>query len=105
MTSKICRSSNLKIAETSVAQSFLEVSTAGDRGLSRLFFVDARRDRRVDIERASHAVALPCQHFLKQDAVFFDVLVYSGMQCISIPGCTQRLSHLTTSGGQYGEES
>ena len=28
------------------------------------------------------------------------------MQCISIPECTQqRLSHLTTLGGQHGEES
>ena len=26
------------------------------------------------------------------------------MQCISIPECTQRLSHLTTLGGQHGEE-
>ena len=27
------------------------------------------------------------------------------MQCISIPECTQRLRHLTTSGGQHGQES
>ena len=27
------------------------------------------------------------------------------MQCISIPECTQRLSHLTTLGGQHGQES
>lgn len=24
--------------------------------------------------------------------------------CISIPGCTQRLSHLTNPGGQHGQE-
>jgi hypothetical protein len=27
------------------------------------------------------------------------------LKCISIPECTQRLSHLTTSGGQHGQES
>jgi hypothetical protein len=27
------------------------------------------------------------------------------MKCISIPECTQRTSHLTTSGGQHGQES
>ena len=27
------------------------------------------------------------------------------MKCISIPECTQRLSHLTNSGGQHGQES
>ena len=27
------------------------------------------------------------------------------MQCISIPECTQRLSHLTNLGGQHGQES
>src|SRR5215467_6361403 len=27
------------------------------------------------------------------------------MKCISIPECTQRLSHLTTLGGQHGQES
>jgi hypothetical protein len=26
------------------------------------------------------------------------------MKCISIPECTQRLSHLTYLGGQYGQE-
>ncbi len=27
------------------------------------------------------------------------------MKCISIPECTQRLSHLTNLGGQHGQES
>jgi hypothetical protein len=27
------------------------------------------------------------------------------MKCISIPECTQRISHLTTLGGQHGQES
>ena len=27
------------------------------------------------------------------------------MKCISIPECTQRLSHLTHLGGQHGQES
>jgi hypothetical protein len=32
---------------------------------------------RVDCDRASHALASSRKHFLKRDAVFFDVLVYS----------------------------
>ena len=46
------------------------------------------------------------QHFLKRDAVFFDVVAVLRMTCISIPelhAATQ--SHLTTLGGQHGQES
>jgi hypothetical protein len=75
-----------QLAETSVAQSFLGISTPGGCGLSRVFCVAARRDRCVIDERAVIALALPRQHLLKRDAVFFDVLVYSGCSAFRFPG-------------------
>jgi hypothetical protein len=36
-------------------------------------------------QRVGHALALRCQHFLKRDAVFFNVLVYSGCSAFRFP--------------------
>jgi hypothetical protein len=89
----------------SAAQSFLEFSTARRRAWPRVFGPVLREDFGCDDDLAHHAAGLSRQHFLKQDTVFFDVLVYSGCSAFRFPGCTQRLSHLTTLGGQHGEES
>ena len=45
--------------------------------------------------RASRALTLRRQHFLKRDAVFFDVLVYSGCSASRFPSARSELSHLT----------
>ena len=36
---------------------------------------------------------------------FFECVGVIQLKCISIPECTQRLSHLTNLGGQHGQES
>jgi hypothetical protein len=45
--------------------------------------LEMRRD--VVAKRALRAPALPRQHFLKRDTVFFDVLVYSGCSAFRFP--------------------
>jgi hypothetical protein len=60
------------------AQAFLATLTMEGRGFSRTIRVAMRTLRRVVDRRASRAAASLRQHFLKRDAVFFNVLVYSG---------------------------
>jgi hypothetical protein len=45
--------------------------------------------------RALRALTLRRQHFLKRDAVFFDVLVYSGCSASRFPSARSERSHLT----------
>jgi hypothetical protein len=45
------------------------------------------------------------QYFLKREDVFFNVLVYSGCSAFRFPSARSEQSHLTTFGGQHGEES
>src|SRR5476649_1339751 len=51
--------------------------------------VVARMYRCVADQRASRALTPTRQHFLKQDSVFFNVLVYSGCSAFRFPKCTQ----------------
>jgi hypothetical protein len=65
----------------------------------------------VDAKRALHALTLLRQHFLKRDAVFLSVLVYSGCSAFRFPSARsdQVVSPIvgdpTNSGGQDGQES
>jgi hypothetical protein len=52
---------------------------------------------RGSAKRVRRAGRLLRQHFLKSEAVFFAVLVYSGCSAFD-PECTQRLSHLKSEG-------
>jgi hypothetical protein len=67
--------------------------------------------RVVDAKRALHAPTLLRQHFLKRDAVFLSVLVYSGCSAFRFPSARsdQVVSPIvgdpTNSGGQDGQES
>ena len=56
-------------------------------------------------QSALHPRAVLRQHFLKRDAVFFDVLVYSGCSASRFPSARSEPSHLTYIGGQHGQES
>jgi hypothetical protein len=66
-------------------QPFPGFSTADDCTLPRARCGVERTDRRVANQCASRSLALSCQHFLKQGAVFFDVLVYSGCSAFRFP--------------------
>jgi hypothetical protein len=60
------------------AQDFLAILIIADVAFSRTTRIVAAMFCCVVGEPASHAWALVRQHFLKQDAVFLGVLVYSG---------------------------
>ena len=53
------------------------------------------------------AVVLPLQsvNTSLSGTLFFSICWCMRKMCTSIPGCMQRLSHLTNSGGQHGKES
>jgi hypothetical protein len=85
MTSFACRSLNTSIAITSAAQAFHATLTIAGIGLSRTIRVAARMVHRVPDQRASRALTSARQHFLKRDAVFLSVLVYSGCSASRFP--------------------
>ncbi|KJC36052.1 hypothetical protein UP09_33470 [Bradyrhizobium sp. LTSP885] len=87
----------MRIQQMPLALAFPAMLTNADVGGGCTFYIVARTRRRIVRRRARHRGASLRQHFLKRDAVFFDVLVYSGWVCISIPECTQRsraISHI-----------
>jgi hypothetical protein len=87
----------MRIHEMPLMQGFPATLTNADVGGGCIFCIVARTRRRIARRRARRGGASLRQHFLKRDAVFFDVLVYSGWVCISIPECTQRsraISHI-----------
>jgi hypothetical protein len=64
--------------ETAAAQALPSTLTFAVVDSVRISCAFARMRRRVVAQRASRAHAWARQHFLKQDAVFFIPLVYSG---------------------------
>ena len=91
-----------RITKSTAVQAFPAILTIDNVDLLCIFRIVHRARRDVVARKATHAFASPCQHFLKWEAVFFDALVLFERECTSIPECTQRLSHLTTLGGQHG---
>ena len=71
--------------ETPAAQAFRAILTIADVGVSSAFRVVARMHRGVADQRVARALASARQHFLKRDAVFFNVLVYSGCSAFRFP--------------------
>jgi hypothetical protein len=56
-----------------------------DAGPARVFRFASRARCRVADQLASRALTSERQHFLKLEAVFFDVLVYSGCSASRFP--------------------
>ncbi len=71
--------------EIAAAQTFPHTLTFADVDRARTFCIAARMQRGVAAQRASRARAIVRQHFLKQDAVFFVALVYSGCRASRSP--------------------
>src|SRR3954449_13320665 len=74
-----------RISETSAAQAFPATLTIGDVEFSGTIRVAPNNAPRIVIERAARALTSARQHFLKRDAVFFNVLVYSGCSAFRFP--------------------
>jgi hypothetical protein len=84
-TSIARRSRNALMEETPAAQAFHTILTIADVGVSCAIRVVARMHRGVADQRVARALASARQHFLKRDAVFLDVLVYSGCSAFRFP--------------------
>ena len=76
---------NARIAKTSAAQALLAILTADGVGFSAPSRIAARMHIGVVDECAQQVRAWARQHFLKQDAAFFNVLVYSGCSAFRFP--------------------
>jgi ribosomal protein S27E len=79
------RSFNASITKTPAAQSLPAISSIARIGFARAVRVVACMVCQVVGERSSRALASPRQYFLKRDAVFLDVLVYSGCSASRFP--------------------
>ena len=85
MTSTARLSFNESMTEVPAVQALLAILTVGGVGFSRSSRIAARMHYGVADECAQPVCAWARQHFLKQDAVFFDVLVYSGCSAFRFP--------------------
>jgi hypothetical protein len=73
------------VMETPAAWALLAILTIAGVGFSRTIRIVARTHCGVVARRARGARASPRQHFLKRDAVFLGVLVYSGGSAFRFP--------------------
>jgi hypothetical protein len=85
MTSFTQRSLTASITKTSAAQAFHATSTIIGIGFSRAIRIAASMVHGVADQCASRALTSARQHFLKRDAVFLSVLVYSGCSASRFP--------------------
>jgi hypothetical protein len=76
---------NERITETIAAQAFYAILTIADVEFSRTIRIVSKMRCRVVAERAARVPRSARQHFLKRDAVFFNVLVYSGCSAYRFP--------------------
>jgi len=76
-TSFAREASKMRIQESAAAQAFPAHLTNADVGGVGVFCIRFSARRVVAANHAEHARVSVHQHFLKLDAVFFDVLVYS----------------------------
>jgi hypothetical protein len=80
-----CRSMRGRITKTSAAQAFPSILIIVGEVFSRAPCLLAPMRCCVDDQRVSRVLASARQYFLKQDTVFFNVLVYSGCSAFRFP--------------------
>jgi hypothetical protein len=85
MTFAARRSSNARMIETTAAQSFFAIYAIADGVFPRIVRVVVQMCRGVVDRREQRALTPARQHFLKLDAVFCNVLVYSGCSASRFP--------------------
>src|SRR3954471_8692442 len=71
--------------KTAAPQGFLSILTIVTAVFAGTVRIASGKRRRLDRQRAARALTLSRQHFLKRDAVFLDVLVYSGCCAFRFP--------------------
>jgi hypothetical protein len=76
---------NARVTETPAARTLLAILTIEGIAFSSLTRIFARMHCGAADELALRVLAPARQHFLKQDAVFFNVLVYSGGSAFRFP--------------------
>jgi hypothetical protein len=76
---------NAGLTKTPATQALLAKLTTVDAGFARSIRAAVRMLYRVVDRRAPRAPTSLRQHFLKRDAVFFNVLVYSGCSAFRFP--------------------
>jgi hypothetical protein len=74
-----------RVKKTSAAQAFSAILTFADVEFSRTIRIVPNARCHVVVERVLRALTLARQHFLKPDAVFSNVLVYSGCSAYRFP--------------------
>jgi hypothetical protein len=79
------QSLNEQIMKMPAAQAFPSISTVADVAFSQAVCVVARMHCDGVDDRALRAFIHARQHFLKRDAVFLTVLVYSGCSAFRFP--------------------
>jgi hypothetical protein len=85
ITPRVRRSLDAMITKTPVAQVFPSILTIAGAVFPHTIRIVAQTCRCIVDRRASRALAPARQHFVKQDSVFFDVLVYSGCSAFRFP--------------------
>jgi hypothetical protein len=94
----------MQITEMPAAQELYAILTIADVEFARTIRIASNMRCRVVVGRVSQAPTLPRQHFLKREAVFSNVLVYSGCSASRFPSARSDQA-ITTLGGQHGQES
>ncbi len=90
------------IEEMPAVQPLPAILTFADVDPARVFRFASRTRRHVADRRAPRALAPVRQRFLKLDAAFFDVLVYSGCSASRFPSARSDKAISLTLGGQHG---
>jgi hypothetical protein len=74
-----------RVTKSTAAQAFPSILTFANAGGARVFRFASHVPHDVVERSAARALSLLRQHFLKRDAVFFDVLVYSEWSAFRFP--------------------
>src|ERR1051326_7141292 len=82
---------HVRITKTSAAQAFSAILTIADTEFPGTICIACNKRRELADARPLRALTLSRQHFLKPDAVFFDVLVYSGCSAFRFPNARSEL--------------
>jgi len=79
------RADDVRVAKSASIKAFYATSTIDGVDLSGISRIVHRVRRDAFARNAACALAFPCQHFFKWEAVFFDALVYSEWSAFRFP--------------------
>jgi len=79
------RADDERVAKSASIKAFSATSTIDGVDLSGISRIVHRVRRDAFARNAACALAFPCQHFFKREAVFFDALVYSEWSAFRFP--------------------